>query len=525
MNRLLSLLVVVTLAGMASGCMGLQSMVRYTSQVRWQKLAPPARLEVVNFDPERNPEPSKLVQSFGAALREDLDQNGPLTVDDLARPWIRVQVQVSFRSNAAWSFLSISALLGLLGVPIESMTATVQAVADVYDPNGQPVVRVEATGTETFFEGFCYGHGERSWANAARQAAESLRSKLAAQGPVIAAALSRPATQAPPVQIAASSVPPPPPVVLPPPPAQESAQNLAMAIIPPVASNVANPSPHATFSNPTSSPLTPPPPPPPTFVSGAPQAHAFALIVGLERYRDVPAVPGARRDAEQFALMARTTLGLPQRNIRMLLDERAAKGDIEAALDWLKASVGPAGRVYFFYSGHGAPDPDSGKAYLVPHGGNPSTIRRTGLLLDEVVKALGETKARESFVFLDSCFSGAGGRSVRPEGARPLTLRTASTGQPRVAIFASAGATEISGPDQQGSQGLFTKYLLAAIGQAKADVDGDGQISMAELLTWVKPRVSAEARRLERAQTPELTVGADLGRAEELIVAHGMSAP
>ncbi|HEY3353938.1 MAG TPA: hypothetical protein VGQ83_11865, partial [Polyangia bacterium] len=86
-------------------------------------------------------------------------------------------------------------------------------------------------------------------------------------------------------------------------------------------------------------------------LAGSPQLTAFALVVGIERYREQMPVPaGARGDAERFAEVARATLGIPARNIRLALDDRATKADIEKHLAWLKANVPAGGRVYFYFS-------------------------------------------------------------------------------------------------------------------------------------------------------------------------------
>ncbi|HEY3352745.1 MAG TPA: caspase family protein [Polyangia bacterium] len=260
------------------------------------------------------------------------------------------------------------------------------------------------------------------------------------------------------------------------------------------------------------------------YVPGTPQPAAFALIIGIEQYRNAPAPIGARADARRFKELARTTLGIPERNIRLLLDDAATRTDIEAELDWLKANVRAGGRIYFFFSGHGAPDPSAGTPYLLPSNGRPEALARTALPLAEVLRALSDTKAKEVLAFVDSCFSGAGGRSVLPPGARPLVVVKEETAAQRLALFSAAGGAEISGPDQDSQGGLFTKYLLQGLGSARADINGDGQVSLQELADWVRPRVEAEARRQNRAQRPGVVLGSGLSAAADVIVAAGVEA-
>lgn len=260
------------------------------------------------------------------------------------------------------------------------------------------------------------------------------------------------------------------------------------------------------------------------FVSGAPQPASYALIVGIERYRDVPSPTGARADAESFARVVRTTLGVPEANVKVALDDRATRSDIEKQLEWMQANVQPGGRVYFYFSGHGAPDASAGTPYLLPYDGDPKFLTRTALPLAGVLKTLGETKARDVLAVVDSCFSGAGGRSVLPDGARPLVRVKEASVAPRLALLTASSGAEISGPAPDGNGGLFTRYVNEGLGRGQADINGDGQISLQELSEWVRPRVARDAKRDNRDQTPSMQIGSGLaGGASSFIIAQGIA--
>jgi hypothetical protein len=259
-------------------------------------------------------------------------------------------------------------------------------------------------------------------------------------------------------------------------------------------------------------------------VSASPQAAAFAVVVGIEKYRDLPKPSGARADAEKFAAMLRTTLGLSSDHIRVAVDDRATRTDIEEQLAWLVANTPAGGRAYFFFSGHGAPSPTEGTPYLLPYDATPKAPERAGLSLSSVSSTLASGKAKESLVFVDACFSGAGGRSVLAEGARPLVRVKVDPPKSHVALFAASGPDEISGPLPGGTEGAFSSFLTRALATGEADVDGDGQISLAELSSWVGPRVTRAARDDGRAQTPRLVLSPDVGKPEQTIVAWGYGA-
>lgn len=259
--------------------------------------------------------------------------------------------------------------------------------------------------------------------------------------------------------------------------------------------------------------------------AGAPQPSTFAIVVGVERYAEkLPPPTGARRDAEAIAATLKDALGVPATQLRVDVDERASKAAIERDLEWAKNNVpGTTGsRVVFYFSGHGAPGAD-GTTYLVPFDGDPRYLDQTGLPLARVEAALAASKAKEVLVFVDACFSGAGGRSVLPPGARPLMqVREPSPASmeslANVAVFSAAGASEISGPTADGTSGLFTSHLLAALRNGQADVDGDGAVSLEELGAWVTPRVARDAQKDNRKQSPTLTSGSALSAKNTLVV-------
>jgi hypothetical protein len=258
-------------------------------------------------------------------------------------------------------------------------------------------------------------------------------------------------------------------------------------------------------------------------ITASPQPTAYALVVGIGRYRDASAAEGARWDAEQFEQVLKSTLGLKDEHIRIALDDRATKGDIEKHLGWLQSSVSAGGRVYFYFAGHGAPDPGSGVSYLLPYDGDPQAVDRTALKLSTVIEALQATHAKDVLAVVDSCFSGAGGRSVLPKGARPLVRVKPASATPRLAVFTASEGQEIAGPVPGASGGLFTHFVVEGLTTGQADGDGDGQLTLKELHEWVKPRVLREARKADRSQTPTVIVGSDIGSAGNFAVAWGLS--
>ncbi len=269
----------------------------------------------------------------------------------------------------------------------------------------------------------------------------------------------------------------------------------------------------------TGAPAAPPaaPPPAPPVVQrrsdvdelegpdAAPRPDDFALVVGIEDYRALPAADYAESDAGAFRDYARRVLGVPEENIVFLSGQRAALTDLSKYLDeWLPRNVSEKSRVYFYYSGHGAPDPD-GTAYLVAWDGDPAFLKSSAYPLPRLYERLESLKAREVVVLLDSCFSGAGGRSVIAKGTRPLVTSLVPQAPPgsKLSILTAASGDEITGSLDEERHGLFTYHLLKGL-RGEADGDKDGHLTIGELHTFVRKAVSKGARRQNREQTPQL---------------------
>lgn len=240
------------------------------------------------------------------------------------------------------------------------------------------------------------------------------------------------------------------------------------------------------------------------------QPNAVAIVIGIETYRgaELPRADHAERDARTFAEYLRRTLGLNERNIRLLVGAEASKSDIVASLEeWLPSVLTPGANVYFYFSGHGAPDPNSGETYLVPFDGDPAFLRSKGIAVKDLYASLGGAPGKPKVLaFLDSCFSGGGARSVLPKGLRPLVpVRNALPNKGALAVFAAATGNQAAGPSSSAPHGLFTEQVLKGLSGA-ADRDGDGSVSVHELHVFVKRNVEQEARRANRQQTPVMTL-------------------
>jgi len=246
----------------------------------------------------------------------------------------------------------------------------------------------------------------------------------------------------------------------------------------------------------------------------ATKKHAYAVVIGIEQYREkLPKADFADRDAKLVGEYLTKVMGYPEENVIVRTNDKAAKTDLEKYLDeWLRNNVEADGSVFVYYSGHGAPNVKNGEAYLVPYDGDPSFVESTGFPLKRLYAALDKLPAREVTVVLDSCFSGAGGRSVLGKGLRPmgLSLEQAMQVGGKTMVLAASAGDQVSSSYEEKGHGLLTYYFLKGL-QGEGDADGDGNIDMAELFTYLKPNVQRTARKQNNVeQTPQLLTGSEL---------------
>lgn len=229
-----------------------------------------------------------------------------------------------------------------------------------------------------------------------------------------------------------------------------------------------------------------------------PRPHAHAIVIGVERYRErLPRADFAANDARLTAEYFRRVLGVPEENLALLSDDRATKSDFEKYFErWLPNRVEPGDEVYIYFSGHGAPNAKTGETYLVPFDADPTYIEQTGYSIKRVYQHLAKLPAKRVYLVMDSCFSGAGGRSVIAKGVRPLVTVVQNDVPGRIIVISASGGDQVSNSYQEKRHGLFTYYFLKGMKEKGSDIRA--------VYDYLKPQVSRVARREYNAeQDPE----------------------
>ncbi len=241
---------------------------------------------------------------------------------------------------------------------------------------------------------------------------------------------------------------------------------------------------------------------------------AVAVVVGIRDYnnKQIPSVAYALNDAKVFREYLIKTLGVKPENILpQNPEEQLTAGAFKTLVRHkLKSYVREKiSDVYFFYAGHGAPDPNAKDAFLVPYDCDPNFVNSDNAYrLGELYADLANLNAKHLTIIIDACFSGYSGDGsavVRNISPVKLQVQNPLMMHPEVTFFTSSQMEQVSNwyPDKQ--HGMFTYFFLKGL-RGKADANGDRKITVAEMKAFLKDPNNGipywSKREFQRPQDP-----------------------
>jgi len=204
-----------------------------------------------------------------------------------------------------------------------------------------------------------------------------------------------------------------------------------------------------------------------------------AVIVGVEDYAFIDDVPYASADAQAVYDLLLYTRGIPPQNLHLL--QGASREQVVNHLEQAVGQVGPGGRLWFYFAGHGAASTQDGQRMLLGDDvrPDPSVFDSRGLRLDEITSALRDV---ESLLILDTCYAGAsrGGGPIL-DGTRFVVPASALEPTGRVAVWSAAAPSELSSALDEVGHGAFTYFAVGALrGWADGELSGqrDGRVDL-----------------------------------------------
>jgi WD40 repeat protein len=248
----------------------------------------------------------------------------------------------------------------------------------------------------------------------------------------------------------------------------------------------------------------------------SPGVQLHLLTIGISAYNAEYAknlrLHYADRDAHDLAsAIANTQEGLYSRvDAQALLNQDASRGGILRGLQTLRTEMERGGGndlAVVHFSGHGAMV--DGTLYLLPYDTDARDavgIKTTALPLDMLrTELLKLAEHGRVLVLLDACHSGATTLDGSATAVDAAALRQ-QLAAANVTVLTSSGRSEASLEDDTWGHGAFTRALLDALNDPRADTDRIGLINANALAHYVANDVASLTKG---RQTPDMEVRFD----------------
>ena len=270
----------------------------------------------------------------------------------------------------------------------------------------------------------------------------------------------------------------------------------------------------------------------------SPASRLVTIVVGVDDYRHeaVPDLTCAVNDAESVANAIQQTqpgdaldlivLTAPAREAGV---EVPTKANILEALRRAAAIAGADDTILFYFAGHGGmmgQHPCLFPADLGLAHGNSGPELDSAVQVEELQALFDDCPCRRRVMCLDCCQSGfpdgqgpgpleafPAGRALQWRTGLPVTAGLVEafghlSGDWSILLACSPNELSLEDPDW-GQHGIFSHFLAAGL-RGEADLDGDGVVSLAELVQYLAGRVRKQARavieewkRPDRAEPPQ----------------------
>ncbi|MGP0060472.1 MAG: caspase family protein [Beijerinckiaceae bacterium] len=220
----------------------------------------------------------------------------------------------------------------------------------------------------------------------------------------------------------------------------------------------------------------------------------YALVVGVANYKN-PALrlEYSAKDAEDLASALEAQSGGLYREVKvkLLADSDATSINVKDGLLWLQKETTNRDLAIVFLAGHGMTDSKNEFWYL-PYEADTSRLLTTAVSRTDIVGVLHDLPGKK-ILFLDACHAGAVLASAAHTRGVPVDLNGAindfATAESGLVVYGASTGREFSVENDEWKHGAFTKALIEAIGEGKADILHKGTITTALLDAYLANRV------------------------------------
>ena len=240
--------------------------------------------------------------------------------------------------------------------------------------------------------------------------------------------------------------------------------------------------------------------------------NMVAIVVGISKYKyegeghpRLRNLDYAAADADALASHL-VTSGFNKADL--LTDQKATLAEIRRTLGGRIKAAQEDDFVLVFWAGHAcASRKNPRKLYLMTYDADPDNLPDTAYAMSDFRAEISGIRAQRLMVVVDTCHSGGvSDPTVRYRGASAADInsalrgvyvaehasgqRTGTKGSAMRLVFTACEAGEVSRESSKFGHGVFTYYLLESL-QGKADANGDGIITLDEMIEYTRSKVRA----------------------------------
>lgn len=201
----------------------------------------------------------------------------------------------------------------------------------------------------------------------------------------------------------------------------------------------------------------------------------WLFVIGVEKYKESDDIIFAKRSADLFVKTIQKTQGISNRNTYALIDEEATSGAIKDKLKLLLSDVKAGDTIYFYYNGHGIPDPNNkGEPYILPSDKIPDFITSDfEFSINNIYQKLSNSNASKIFAFTDSCFSGAtdGKSQIKGVAATRLRPKAISFDESKMVVLSAGTGTQFSNAYMEKGHRMFSYFLIDSLISGNKDIE------------------------------------------------------
>ena len=232
--------------------------------------------------------------------------------------------------------------------------------------------------------------------------------------------------------------------------------------------------------------------------------NSYALIIGIDKYQNVPNLNYAVKDAESIQDILVNSFDFPKDNISFLTNEDATKQNILQAFSDISTKAENKDRVLIYFAGHGNTYdlPEGGEmGYLLPVDGDNENLFVTSIAMDDLKRISLMSKAKHLLYLVDACYGG-----LLTIGARGLDSKTTPNYIEKITknksrqIITAGGRGEQVIEKSEWGHSAFTLNLNRGLKEGNADFNTDGYITANELGMFLSEKVTIDS---ENQQTPQ----------------------